>query len=259
MAADRFEPRIISLSETASTNADAMRLARAGEALPLWVSAKRQTEGRGRAGRSWVSGDGNLQASLAALCTAPLPAAGQLSLVAGVALVDAIQSLSPASASGGAVRLKWPNDLLIGGAKAGGILVECTTLPNRAGFVAVIGFGVNVASAPANLGRAVTSLAHNGFSCTAELLNGALALKMDDWLRRWQGPHGFTSVREAWLKVGGQLGEAIRVHGAAGPVSGTFQGLSSGGALIAAIDGSLQTITYGDVMIAGPGQDGGSR
>ena len=95
-------PRIIQLDETGSTNADAMRLALAGEPLPLWVAAKRQTAGRGRAGRSWISGAGNLQASLAVVCAAPLGSAGQLSLVAGISAFDAVRltsALAPSSPS----------------------------------------------------------------------------------------------------------------------------------------------------------------
>ena len=82
---------------------------------------------------------------------------------------------------------------------------------------------------------------------------------MERWLEVWQGPEGFAAVREAWLQLSGPIGEAITVHGAAGAVSGTFQGLNSAGALIASIDGRLETVTYGDVMITGPRQTGGSR
>ena len=250
--------RIIHLSETASTNADAMRLAHSGEALPLWVSAARQTAGRGRAGRTWVSNEGNLQASLAIRSNAPLATAGQLSLLAGVALLDAVQSIAPAAKASG-LRLKWPNDILIGRSKAGGILVECTQTSGQSGFLAVIGFGLNVAAYPRDLGRAATSLSEHGIGVAAAEVLGSLASSMDGWLQVWRGSAGFGNVRAAWLEHAGPIGEAITVQSKTGPVSGTYQGLDPSGALLASIDGRLQTVTYGDVVIVEPGPDGGSR
>jgi BirA family transcriptional regulator, biotin operon repressor / biotin---[acetyl-CoA-carboxylase] ligase len=249
--------RIIHLTETASTNADAMRLALAGEELPLWVSARRQTSGRGRAGRTWVSGDGNLQASVAVHCTKPLIQAGQLSLVAGVALVDAVHEVAP-NARGLGLRLKWPNDVLFGAAKAGGILVESAAMGSPPGFLAVVGFGLNVANSPPDLRRAVTSLAQQEIAVNVESVFTSLCGAMDRWLKVWNSPQGFDAVRAAWLHFTGPLGETITVHGAAGPVSGTFQGLNCDGALLVSIDGRLQTVTYGDVSIKEPKSDLGN-
>ena len=161
--------RIIELSETGSTNADAMRLALSGEVLPIWVIAEHQSAGRGRAGRAWVSEVGNLYASLALTADAPRQKAGELSLVAGIALVEAIRAISPLAQTCG-LRLKWPNDLLVGAAKVGGILVETTTARGEPsfhkghGFLAVLGFGLNIATCPAELGRATASLAQFGIA-----------------------------------------------------------------------------------------------
>src|SRR6476646_132144 len=127
-------PRILHLAETGSTNADAMRLGVGGEDLPLWVIADVQTGGRGRSGRTWVSQPGNLHASLALCCTAPMEKAGQLSLLAGISVIDAIRDIMDL-APGTELRLKWPNDILIGIAKAGGILVESTSLREGSGFL----------------------------------------------------------------------------------------------------------------------------
>ena len=258
MVSPILNSRVIELSETASTNADAMRLALAGEALPLWVIARRQTAGRGRAGRTWVSGEGNLQTSLAVICDAPLAMAAQLALVAGVALLDAVQSVSP-GAHNIAPRLKWPNDILIGGSKAGGILVESTPALGQPGFLAVLGFGVNVATYPRDLGRAATSLSQHGVTANAGEIRTHLAAAMDRWLQVWRQSQGFHEVREAWMARGGEIGESITVQSASGPVTGTYQGLDATGALLASIDGRLQTVTYGDVMIVEPRPDGGSR
>jgi BirA family transcriptional regulator, biotin operon repressor / biotin---[acetyl-CoA-carboxylase] ligase len=245
---------IIRLSETGSTNADAMRFALSGEALPIWVVAERQTAGRGRAGRSWASEPGNLQASLAFSSDAPLQKAGELSLLAGIALIDAIRAISPLAETG-RLRLKWPNDLLIGHAKAGGILVETTTARGEptfhggAGFLAVIGFGLNVATSPGTLGRAVASLAGNGLSVTPDAVLDSLADHCDGWIARWDNGQGFEAIRQAWLERAGPLGEPITIQSASGPISATYRGLTSCGALLADINGKIETITYGDVAL----------
>lgn len=252
--------RIVHLAETGSTNADAMRFAAAGETLPLWVTADHQTAGRGRAGRSWVSDPVNLQASLAFSCDAPLQNAGQLSLLAGIALVDAIRAISPL-AERSPLRLKWPNDVLIGSAKAGGILVETTTARGepgfKPGFLAVIGFGVNVATCPGDLGRATSSLGQSGISVTRDDLLAALADQCDVWIAHWDGGKNFAELRQAWMERAGPIGEAIALQTASGPLSATYQGLSDAGALLADTGGKIETITYGDVTLIAPTQQSG--
>lgn len=249
--------RIVRLTETGSTNADAMRLALTGEALPLWVTAERQTAGRGRAGREWVSSPGNLQASLALTASAPLQKAGELSLVAGIALFEAIRAIWPLAQPSG-LRLKWPNDLLIGTAKAGGILVETTTarggsgFHGESGFLAVLGFGLNVETNPGIAGRAVTSLAQNGVTVPANRILDTLADQCAVWIERWDGGQGFAAVREAWMERAGPLGEPVQVHTATGPVSGIYQGLAPSGALLAEVNGSIEVISHGDVDLIAP-------
>ncbi|HPG88338.1 MAG TPA: biotin--[acetyl-CoA-carboxylase] ligase [Hyphomicrobium sp.] len=247
--------RIVHLAETGSTNADAMRLAVSGEPLPLWVTADRQTAGRGRSGRLWTSLPGNLQASLAFTSLAPLNRAGELSLVAGLALVETVCALSPLAAKGG-IRLKWPNDLLIGPAKAGGILVETTTARGEPGFLAVIGFGLNVASSPDDIGRTATSLAAEGIGTDVARVVAVLADTCADWIARWDDGRGFDAIRHSWMAKAGAIGEAITVNTASGPVAGSYQGLAESGALLAEIDGRIRTITYGDVALIAPTNKG---
>ncbi len=247
--------RIVHVTETGSTNNDAMRLALAGEPLPLWVSADRQTAGRGRAGRVWVSERGNLHASLAVIAHAPLAQAGELALVAGLALFDTVQATMPLVETIG-LRLKWPNDLLIGSAKAGGILVESTTARGEAGFLAVIGFGLNIASCPADLGRAVTALGHHGSAPAVTDVLSVLCDQSQAWLAVWDQGRNFEAIRSAWMARGGPLGEPISVQTQSGLVTGTFKGLSASGALLAEAGGQIQSITHGDVsLVAETGKD----
>lgn len=251
--------RLVHLAETTSTNAEAMRLALAGEHGPLWVMADRQTGGRGRSGRSWASLPGNLNASL--LLTAPcdIAKAAQLSLLAGVAAVDAIRAagtLAPAAE----LRLKWPNDILIGTAKMGGILIETTSAPAPAPPAAgagsssvlsvVIGIGLNLAAAPQDLGRAATYLAAHGLPLSPGDALCFLAGAMQKWLEIWAAGTGFEQIRQAWLQRAGAAGEPLLVQAREGPVEGRFVGIDSGGALlIAGNDGLERRFTFGDVSL----------
>ncbi len=245
----RRQHTIIRLSETASTNNDALRLALAGETLPLWVTAERQSAGRGRAGRIWVSDAGNLHASVAIRVAAPPALAGQLALVSGIALYEAVRAAArPAKNIG--LRLKWPNDLLLDGGKIGGVLVESTTQGDGSFFVSVAGFGLNIVSAPDLLGRAATSLRSAGVETDRETLLPVLANEMEVWLERWDAARGFGAVREAWMKRAGPVGERITFNSGQGPVHGTYQGLNETGGLVAEVEGKRETITFGDVMLA---------
>jgi len=228
------------------TNAEAMRRVLAGERGPAWITADRQTAGRGRSGRSWASEPGNLFASYVTVVGCPPAQAGQLSLVAGVAAYDAIVR------AGGVpgLRLKWPNDILIGTAKAGGILIESTVRPGLAGTVAVIGVGLNLVSAPEGLGRAATFLAQHGLKLSPHGALCFLAQTMKDWMKTWDDGAGFVEVRAAWLDRAGAIGEPLTVNAADGPVPGRFAGLDDSGALLLdSADGRQLSFAFGDVTL----------
>ncbi len=238
---------LLHLGEVDGTNAEAMRRVIAGERGPLWVIADRQTAGRGRAGRSWTSEPGNLFASYVASFDCPPAKAGQLSLVAGIAVVEAIRR---AGALAG-LRLKWPNDILVGTAKTGGILVESTTRMQQPGVTAVIGIGLNLVSVPPDLGRAATYLAAQGIALSPREALCFLAHSMSDWIRIWDNGEGFAHVREAWLARAGAIGEPLLVNAAGGPVAGSFAGLDASGALqLDTSDGRQLSFTFGDVTLA---------
>src|SRR5581483_12488089 len=138
---DKFPARAgaipVSWFETiGSTNAEALTRAAAGEHGPLFIAAERQSAGRGRRGRTWISEPGNLHATLLIADPAPPAASPQLCFVAALALHDAVldgcAGLAPAR-----LKLKWPNDLLLDGMKAAGILIEGTALAGNRIAVAI--------------------------------------------------------------------------------------------------------------------------
>ncbi len=234
-----------------STNAEALRLAASGEHGPLWIIAGRQTKGKGRSGRTWVSQTGNLHASFLTVLDVSAPIAAQLSLVSGVAAFEAVKAAVPKSLTG-ELRLKWPNDVLIDSAKVGGILVESTSIPGRTGLGVVIGFGLNLASHPKDLDQPATSLAHVGVEIVPKAMLDSLAGTLDQWLACWKNGHGFKAIREAWLKRAGQIGERMSVTMPAGRIEGTYSGLDDDGALLLSVgDDEVRRISYGDVTLAG--------
>jgi BirA family biotin operon repressor/biotin-[acetyl-CoA-carboxylase] ligase len=146
----------------------------------------------------------------------------------------------------------------MGTAKMGGILVESTTARGSPGFVATIGFGLNLASAPGDLGRAATALCEHTTAPTPDRLLTELSAEISRWLAIWQDGRNFAAIRKAWMDRSGPVGEAISVNTVDGPVSGTYQGLSETGALLADVGGSVREITHGEVLLAGAaGHDGG--
>jgi BirA family biotin operon repressor/biotin-[acetyl-CoA-carboxylase] ligase len=233
-----------------STNSEALRLANRGEPGGLWIWSARQEAGKGRAGREWVSSSGNLYASLLIRPHVPLMTALQLSLLAGVAAYDALASL--ASGAGGAIdlRLKWPNDILLGTAKLGGILLESTTPPNSASPTIVIGTGINLAQSPGELSRPAASLTGAGVTATVEQAFAALAWTTAEWISLWREGGGFEAIRSAWLDRAQPIGDAISVKLGRDLLSGTFLGIDEAGALrLSLTTGEERRITAGDVAI----------
>jgi BirA family transcriptional regulator, biotin operon repressor / biotin---[acetyl-CoA-carboxylase] ligase len=242
--------RSVVLDEVGSTNSEAFERAQGGEAGPLWIVARRQTKGRGRSGRQWTSVDGNLYASLLQRLACSPAVVHQLSLVAGVAVVDAIVAAAGGAGLAG-LRLKWPNDVLIGEAKCAGILAESQLDGRSAQLTAVIGMGINLASHPADLQRAATDLASHGLKLTPEAMLDVLAPSMERWLAVWDGGRGFGRVRGAWLGHGGRVGENLSVNTGAERIAGTFIDLDADGALLMQDGaGSRRRVTFGDVTLA---------
>jgi BirA family biotin operon repressor/biotin-[acetyl-CoA-carboxylase] ligase len=233
----------------ASTNDEALRLAEAGAPAGLVVTAAEQTRGRGRHGRIWASPPGNLYASVLLRPDCAMAVAAQLSLVAGLALGEALVRLGPADLD---LQLKWPNDVLIGGAKAAGILIEGTSdAAGRAAWV-IVGSGVNIVSCPDGMPYPATCLAREGFATLPPLaVLEAYLFELDHWLGRWREA-GFGAVRRAWLARGFGLGGEIQLRLAGDELKGRFLDLTDTGALLVEqAGGRRREIAAGDVVYPG--------
>jgi len=237
---------LIACETVGSTNAEALALARAGDKGPLWITAREQTAGRGRRGRTWTSEPGNLYATLLLTDPAPPERAAQLSFVAALAVHDAVAARAPAL--GAQIAFKWPNDVLLGRAKLAGILIEAEgTRP----LLVAVGIGVNCRHHPPATEAAATDLAAAGAAVTPEALFEALSRAMLDRLREWEV--GFAGIRAAWLARAHGLGGELRARLGARELDGRFETLDASGRLILRLaDGSAETIAAGEVYPIAP-------
>ncbi len=237
--------RLLTLDEVDSTNDEARRLIESGERGPLWVVAARQTKGRGRLGREWISPPGNFHGSFVVGDFAQARIAPQLGFVAGVAAIKALRACSPS----GRFALKWPNDLLLDGAKLGGILLECVNA--TAAPVAIVGIGVNVAQAPPDLPYPARALAELGAGApSAGTLFERLSDSMTETVEIWRAGEGFADIRDAWLAAAGGLGEEVRVALAHETLAGRFETIDADGRLVLSLaDGQRRAIEAGDVLL----------
>jgi BirA family biotin operon repressor/biotin-[acetyl-CoA-carboxylase] ligase len=238
--------RLIACGEVGSTNTQALAFARRGERGPLWVTARRQTAGRGRGGTVFVSEPGNLFASLLLTDPAPPAHAAQLSFVSALAVYDAVAGLAPPVAP--LLSLKWPNDLLISRAKVAGILIESETVAGQS-LAAIIGIGVNCASHPRDLPHPATSLAACRAFVAPEDLFQALSASMLRRLRQWNRGAEFAAIRAQWLARAVGLGESIRVRLGERELKGRFEALDDAGRLMLRLaDGRMESIAAGEVF-----------
>jgi BirA family biotin operon repressor/biotin-[acetyl-CoA-carboxylase] ligase len=241
-----FPFRLIAYETIGSTNDELKRLAREGAAEGLVVSAERQTAGRGRRGRNWVSPAGNLYASILLRPRCRAAEAAQLGFVAALGVAGAIGELAP----GVAVHCKWPNDLLADGAKICGILLETEmTAGDRPDFV-VVGIGVNLATSPTDTPYPATSLVAEGAHGIAPLsMLPALVRHFAGWLTLWR-EQGFAPIREAWLARAMGLGEPIQVRLERDTLDGRFLDLDGNGALMLGTAGGSRRIAAGEIFPA---------
>jgi BirA family biotin operon repressor/biotin-[acetyl-CoA-carboxylase] ligase len=224
-----------------STNAEALRRAAAGEAGPLWIMARAQTAARGRRGRAWSAPAGNFGATL---LMRPSGDAALRSFVAALGLFDAMVAVTGRPEL---FALKWPNDVLLGGGKLAGILLEAVN-----GGALAVGVGVNLATAPERSAleegavEPVSLREATGLAVGAEDFLDALAPAVAGWEDRL-ADEGFAPLRAAWLARAIRLGEPIVARMAGRTLEGRFETIDAGGALVLATEAGRVTLPAADI------------
>jgi BirA family biotin operon repressor/biotin-[acetyl-CoA-carboxylase] ligase len=237
--------------EVSSTNEVVHSLARLGNPEGIVVLAERQTHGRGRLGRTWISTPGK-SLTLSVLLRPPIPPARapQLTLVTAVALAAGLRS-----ETGLPVQVKWPNDLRIGGRKTGGILTEMAGTGRTIGHV-VIGIGLNVnpdpGGFPEEIRHTATSLAEAaGAPLPRQRILEVVMDSLDHAYVRYLD-EGFEPIRESWEVLSDTIGREVTVREHGRVVRGAARGIDDEGfLLVEAFDGTISRVVSGDVSLAG--------
>jgi BirA family biotin operon repressor/biotin-[acetyl-CoA-carboxylase] ligase len=236
--------RLFALDRVGSTNIEALDRARAGEPGPFWVTARTQAGGKGRRGRAWVSEPGNLYATLLLTRPSPPGAVAQLSFVTSLAVHDATADV--AAALGPQLSLKWPNDVLCGGRKFCGILLEGE---GDAAVTVAIGIGINCAHHPRDTAYPATDLAAAGALVTPDAALQTLSRAMLVRLAQWNQGNGFAATRVDWLKRAEGLGQPLQARLHDRELTGVFETIDEAGHLVLRrTDGRHDTIAAGDVF-----------
>ena len=211
-----------------STNAEGLRRAATGAALPLWILAAEQTAGRGRRARPWASPPGNFYGSLVMRLAEPPAQVALRSFVTSLALRDALVALTGLPQ---AFALKWPNDVLLNGGKLSGILLEAS------GDVLCIGIGVNLVGAPPpeavepGAVPPVSILGETGLRITPERFLDALAPAFAAREAAFRAG-GFPALRADWLADAARLGERITARTGTQTREGIFETVDAEGNLV---------------------------
>lgn len=238
---------LLRVDRVGSTNDLLRDLAESGAPEGMVVVAREQSAGRGRRGRAWLSPPGGLWLSL--LLRPPDPSDGRITLAAAVGAAEGIRKVC-----GAAVRVKWPNDLILEGGKVGGILVE--SVPP----IVIVGVGINanvdLAALPAPIGAVATSLsAALGRAVDLEDLLAAVLEGVDDAYRTLREGRG-EEILERWRRLSLTLGRTVRIEGGAEALEGRAVGVDAQGALVLELaGGERRRVIAGDVTAL----EGGGR
>jgi len=234
--------RLVSFDTIGSTNAEGIARAKTGERGPLWLVTDHQTSGRGRRNRAWISPRGNLAASVLETVDVAPPLAATLGFAAGIALCQALRSFFVSA------ELKWPNDVLLRGAKLSGIGLEAENI-GEGRMAVVVGIGVNVVAAPQGVPYAAISLKEAGFALSAAQVFARLSDAWAEARRHWDHGRGMPELRKRWLALAAGVGGPVTVRLGGRTVTGTFETIDDGGHLIVATaDGQRVPIASGDVF-----------
>lgn len=227
----------VAFDSVGSTNDEAGRLADAGAAEGTIVWARQQTGGRGRRGRRWASPVGNLYSSTILRPSCPAAQAAELGFVAALAVADMVHD-------GREVRVKWPNDVLVGGGKVAGILPESSIGQDGRVEYVVLGIGVNVTFAPQ-----LPEMRYPGaiLGGTVESALGRLAVGLARRMSEWRRD-GFAHIRAAWLEKAGPIGMQVDVKLGEELVRGQFRGIDIDGGLLLETDAGPRKIVAGELL-----------
>lgn len=230
-----------------STNDTAISMAEEGAAEGTIVKAERQTHGRGRLGRSWVSPKGNLYCSIIVRPAVKRAQVAQLSLVVGISIYDALIELLPKANKD--ILLKWPNDVLVKNKKIAGLLLEASPMlgADEIKWV-VIGLGLNVVEVPQQVENA-TSLRSEGCNSDADGVLKVVSRTLEAQYRFWQ-VNGFSDIRKRWLANAHPPGTKLGVRVCNQLTNGSFKGLTADGGLRLDVEGEGERIVFGgDICI----------
>ncbi len=228
-----------------STNEEAKRLAKAGGSHGAVIWAKKQSEGKGRMGRAWLSSEGNLFVSVLLQPQKPFAELAQLSFVAAIAAIEAI---APLLSEPDSLKTKWPNDILLSDRKLGGILLESFRSEGSDLPWVVVGVGINVDSYPPRTEFPAICLKDAG----VELVSAKIILSrfIHHFIERYDqwNSKGFTAIRKEWLSQAWNLKERIIARVPDGNYEGVFEGIDASGSLLMTCDaGKKHTIHAADV------------
>ncbi len=231
-----------------STNAHALRMA-TGMIGPHWFVAREQTAGRGRRSRVWSSPPGNFHGTLVMRLAEPPAVIALRSFVAALALREALAALTRLPET---LTLKWPNDVLLNGAKVAGILLESSGQKDGTAHLAV-GFGVNLIAAPSpedlepGAVSATSVLAATGLRVEPAAMLDRLAPAMARWEAVLRN-EGFAPIRVEWLIHAARLGGRIRARTMRETHEGTFDTIDPAGNLVLSTAQGRLSIPAADVF-----------
>lgn len=239
---------LIILDETDSTNNEAKKLAANNPSGNFVISTQHQTNGRGRYGKSWESLEGNLYFSILLDSETFITKQTDLSFVSALSVYNAIRVTRLYSKLDFDISLKWPNDVLIDGAKVSGILLESVRVHNRQKLI--IGIGINVLASP-NLDTQyqTTSIfkSTQKHYTTSYILNIVMSSFMH-YYKLWE-TKGFLYIRHLWLKKAYHQDKMILVNDGTNKISGIFQDVDTHGAMrIKLASGEIHTISVGEIF-----------
>lgn len=250
------EPRVVTVAggdwpvylhdKIDSTNAEALRLIASGAQAPLVVLAERQTAGRGRRGREWVSPFAeNIYYSMVLPVMGGAAQLQGLSLVVGLAVLKVLHTFGVSSAG-----IKWPNDMVVNNRKIAGVLLELVgDISDLCHVVIGIGVNVNMLEVDSDIGQPWTSMAiETGGLVDRNVFVRALSIQLSEYLQRHH-KFGFAACIAEWDRYDICAGRSVKLTTAVSEVHGIACGVDDSGGLVVLVDGVRKVFSGGEVSL----------